>query len=268
MSSHGAIDTETKAYVLPSNASKGRNYECAECNQRVIFRHGEVRTPHFAHFVPTTKCTYYNTSSGESDNHKHAKLLLQKWIAEKKPIEFCWTCQNQTNWGTCGVGVDESIAYKDGDTVVLEYRDPGKQYVADVAVLNNGKLRYIIEVVHSHRTTTTCRPEPWFEVNANDIGEQLHFGEEVIVLDNCRLKNSKFCSNCKVKSERWVSNIPILAKKYGGERAWRQDRPCIGCERMSYSPEWIANRPRQVCKLCLGNEPDKVRNALSDAIWS
>jgi hypothetical protein len=65
-----------------------------------------------------------------------------------------------------------------------------------------------------------------------------------------------------------VSNIPILAKKYGGERAWRQDRPCIGCERMSYSPEWIANRPRQVCKLCLGNEPDKVRNALSDAIWS
>jgi len=256
------VNTET--YILPLRATKGRQYECAECYQRVIFRKGEVRTPHFAHLTPTTKCTYYNPTPGESDNHKHAKLLLQKWITEKKPINLCWTCQTQTKWGACGVGVDESIVYKDGDTVVLEYRDPDKQYVADVAIMNGGELRYIIEVVHSHRTTTTCRPEPWFEVEASEVDEQMQFGEDTnIVVENCRLKNPKFCSNCKVKSEHWVNNIPVLTRKYGSERQWRQDKPCIGCDQMRYSPEWIANRPRQVCKLCLGNEPTRVREALS-----
>lgn len=228
----------------------------------------EVRTPHFAHFNPSTKCKYYDGSPGESESHRHAKLLLQKWLLARRAIEFGWSCQQQTSFGSCGVGVEHALRYKDGDEVVLEYRGPSGKYVADVAILNAGTPRYIIEIVHSHRTTTTCRPEPWFEVKASDIDEGCHYGEEIIYLEDCRIHNPRFCSNCTVKCEPWVQHIPILVKKYGQERSWNQDEPCIGCGRSSYSPEWIAKRPRQVCKLCLGNEPNRVREAIHRRIWS
>ncbi len=270
MSSHGAIDVETNNYVLPSQALKGKSYTCAECHQRVIFRSGQVRIPHFAHFTPSTKCTFYNLSAGESDAHKHAKLLLQKWFREKKPISFNWSCQNTTTFGHCGVmdGFTEyAIEYKDGDEIVLEYRSPDKKYIADVAILNNGVVRYVIEVKYSHSTTSECRPEPWFEVSANDIGEGLHYGEQHIYLPNCRINEKRYCANCTVKQEKWVTGIPVLTKKHGIERSWKQDAACLCCKREQYSPEWIAGRPRQVCKICLGTESEKVRQIVDELIW-
>jgi hypothetical protein len=269
MSSHGALDSETNIYVLPSNALKGREYVCADCNQRVILRKGTVRIHHFAHFTPTTKCKFYE-HSGESETHKHAKLLMMKWLNEKRSISFSWQCQKQTPFGTCGTSdgyTDFEIEYKEGDQVELEYRCPIKKYIADVAVLNNGKVRYIIEIKHSHSTTTTVRPEPWFEVDANDISEGNHYGEETIYLPNCRIYEKRYCANCRVKEQAWVSTIPPLTKKYGIERQWRQDIPCLLCKRMQYNPEWIQGTPRQVCKICLGCEPDKLRELCMKSIW-
>lgn len=271
MSSHGATDTETGEYVLPTNACKGRSYKCADCEQRVILRQGSVRIHHFAHFTPTTKCNYYNTNPGESDNHKHAKLLLQKWIQQKRPLAFSWDCKNQTKFGSCNTSdgyTEESIEYKDGDEVVLEYRDPNGKYIADVCILNNGNVRYIIEVKHSHQTTTSCRPEPWFEVDANDIEEGFHYGEECVYLTNCRTNEKRYCANCRVKQEKWIVHIPILNKKHGEERLWKQDADCLVCKRDQYSPEWVNGRPRQVCKICFGTESEKLHKIVDDLIWS
>lgn len=270
MTEHGAIDCETNEYVQPENALKSREYRCGECNQRVILRKGNVRICHFAHFNPSTKCRFYNTSSGESDNHKHAKLLLQKWLQQKRKITFGWSCQNQISFGTCSVmdnTTKHTIHYKEGDTVVLEYRDPYGKYIADIAVLNNDKVRYIIEIKHSHQTSTTCRPEPWFEVDSNSIDEGCHYGEDEILLENCRINDKRYCANCRVKQEKWVSAIPILQKKYGVERSWKQELPCILCKRNQYNPEWIEKRPRQVCKICLGSEPDRLREIVNKMVW-
>lgn len=271
MSAHGAIDTETQAYVVPRNASKGRNYVCTDCSQRVVFRCGDVRVPHFAHFTPSIKCTYYNATAPESDQHKHAKQLLKTWLSARKEITFGWACRSQTPFGTCGAmtdATDHSVEYKDGDEVVLEYRDPAGKYVADVAVINAGQVRYIVEVAHSHRTTTTSRPEPWFEVQANNVAKGLHGdGDDEIYLEDCRINNSRFCSNCRVKQERWVAGIPMLHHCYRHERMWKQDIPCIRCRRIQYSPEWIGGRPRQVCKICLGNHPDEVRERMNHHVW-
>lgn len=270
MSYYGALDCETNRYILPQQASKSRLYRCGECDQRVILRQGKIRICHFAHFNPSTKCKFYNTATGESESHKHAKLLLQKWIQEKRKIRFGWSCQNQNYFGTCNTMdsmTEYSIEHKEGDTVVLEYRDPYGKYVADVAILNNDKLRYIIEIKHSHQTITTCRPEPWFEVQTNSIDEGCHYGEDEIFLENCRINSKHYCANCTIKKEKWVSIIPILQKRYGKERSWEQDLPCISCKTKVYSPEWIEKRPRQVCKLCLGNEPGKVREIANKLIW-
>lgn len=264
MATHGAIDCETNEYITPNKAQKGREYKCADCDQRVIIRKGDVRIHHFAHFNPSSKCRFY-IGSGESENHKHAKLLLSEWLKAKKPINFTWSCLNQNKHGTCQTydwNTDHDIEYKDGDEVIIEYRDPVKKYIADVAVLNNGTVRYIIEVKHSHQTTSTTRPDPWFEVDADEIDEGCHYGEDVIYLNNCRINDTRYCSNCTVKKEPWTLEIPILVKKYGLERKWIQDELCIVCERERYNPEWIGERPRQVCKICLGSEPLMVQQAV------
>lgn len=270
MSNHGAVDRETNNYVLPNNASKGREYTCADCNQRVILRQGSVRVHHFAHFNPSTKCRFYNTSVGESEYHKHAKLLLQKWLRENRKITFGWACQNQHQYGKCSTmnsSTEHTIKYRIGDEVLVEYRDPRGKYVADVAVLNNGIVRYIIEIRHSHQTTTSHRPEPWFEVNSSDVDEGCHYGSDEIFLENCRINEMRLCANCRVKKEKWVSSLPILDKRYGQERMWEQDVPCICCGRKKYNPEWIEKKPRQVCKICLGNEPQKVKEMANKLIW-
>jgi hypothetical protein len=268
MTSYGAIDTDTQDYVLPGRALKGRSYVCADCSQRVIFRSGDVRIPHFAHYSPTTRCTYYSTTAGESDAHKHAKLLIESWICARRPIAFTWNCQEQQAFGSCGSMTQRIlIDYKDGDEVVLEYRSPSGSYVADVAVVNAGVVRFIIEVVHTHRTVTTDRPEPWVEVRADQVAHETAHSGTNICLDDCRIKNPRTCSNCSVKKQRWARTIPVLSKRYGSERGWTQDVPCMGCGRTKYNPEWIERLPRQVCKLCLGNEPERVRAALSAAVW-
>lgn len=262
MSIHGAINTETSIYTIPSRACKNTLYKCPDCNQRVIFRNGSVRVPHFAHFVSSIKCKFYNQTPGESETHKHAKLFIQQLLNEKKPITFIWSCKNQTKFGECGVSDDsteERIEYKDGDKVVLEYREPNGKYIADIAVINNEKVRYIIEIKHSHQTTTNYRPEPWFEIYADDV---INNKESDYWFDNCRINNKRFCTNCRVKQEDWVSKIPVLNQRYGSERQWKQSLPCICCGIEQYSPEWIQNRPRQVCKICLGSEPENVKIAI------
>jgi hypothetical protein len=269
MSSYGALDTETSVYVLPARASKGRSYKCADCNQRVILRQGNVRIHHFSHFTPTTRCNFYE-NAGESESHKHAKLLMSNWLREKRSITFSWQCQAQTYSGTCGTYqsgcTEHAIEYKDGDEVIIEYRDLDRKYTADVAVLNGGSVRYIIEIKHSHQTTTNVRPEPWFEVNTKD--DEFHDESDAKDFENCRMNEKRYCSNCQVKTEKWVNMIPILPKKYGVERRWKQDMKCISCERTSYTPEWINQIPRQVCKPCLGNQPVKVRELVDKLIWS
>ena len=58
------------------------------------------------------------------------------------------------------------IQYEDGDEVKEEFRGPGGKWIADIAILNAGNVRCIIEVQVTHKTVTP-RPEPWYEIDAN-----------------------------------------------------------------------------------------------------
>ncbi len=268
MSERSAIDTETGTRVSPDRALKGRTYKCEECNQRVVLRAGDIRVRHFAHYVPTTKCKYYD-SPGESDEHKEAKRTLAKWISEKRFIEFGWSCQNQTKFGTCTAS-DYKTQYRvdhlDGDEVVTEWRDPSGKFTADVAVINAGKLRYIVEIKHTHATTTLVRPEPWFEVSTDSVDEGAHYEEPVIYLSNIRLNEKRHCSQCIAMSMPWLDKLPRLVKKYGAERKWTQDQPCMECGCKQYSPVYYMGF-RQVCKMCLSDETDKVHAKTMRLFW-
>ena len=134
----GAIDFENN-YVSPSDALKGKTYKCIECNNRVILRKGDIRIHHFAHYTQTNTCNYYDHPN-ESQIHKDAKLLLAKLLINKKHIEFVWDCDFpycRASSSCYAFSEVPSIKHKDGDEVILEYRDKDNKWVADVAVVNN-----------------------------------------------------------------------------------------------------------------------------------
>jgi len=77
----GAIDTSTKKYTSPHEATKDSEYKCIECDQIVIFKKGSKRIPHFSHYA-YSKCTYYEHPN-ESQIHKDAKMRIVSWLENK-----------------------------------------------------------------------------------------------------------------------------------------------------------------------------------------
>ncbi len=259
----GAVQSDTNEYVLPYDAVKTTKYHCFSCKQPVILRKGTVRKPHFSHQVSNdVKCTYYEHPN-ESELHMDAKHKLADLLQKKVPLVI-WYSNNCT---TCvsGQGICYNIIYHTDDKVIIEYRDPGNTYIADVAVLNDGKVKYIFEIKHTHATTTTTRPEPWYEFAADEIlneYEKLHtlsLNVSTYELHCIRSEESKnwHCMECRLKQDRvpWAKNLPRLPYKDGEKYTkWdHQESPCIVCGRTKYNPVF-AKGYRQICKICMSND--------------
>jgi hypothetical protein len=261
----GAIEKTTSTYTLPYNAEKGKEYECIDCKQKVIFRKGDKRVAHFSHYSPTNTCTYFEHPN-EGQLHKDTKLKIAQWLKEKKRIAFTWSCCECHCWPAMHNDNEIELKYSDNDDVVVEYRDPKGKYIADIAVLNNNKVKYIIEIKDTHTTTTNVRPEPWYEVSVKSVEESIKTNNECIVdgsgdpltLDCERKSILRCCNTCRAIKEDWTFNIPLLDKKIGQEGAWNQLKDCIHCGRTHYNPVFKKGF-RQVCKICLGEYYDDIK---------
>ncbi len=259
----GALNTKTNNYTFPNKGEKGQDYKCVDCNQKVIFRKGNVRVPHFAHYSATNTCTYFEHQN-EGQLHKNAKFKLAQMLKDKRKITLTWQC---CSCECIPAGDDIDVEYSDGDKVIVEYRDPAGKYVADIAVLNKDNLiKYIFEIKDTHATTTNTRPEPWFEFSVKGIEGSEESNIECIndgLEDNLnlyceRVCNLRKCNNCKAEEEAWALNLPYLGKKVGGEGAWKQTADCILCGRDQYNPVFIKGF-RQICKICLGTEYEELK---------
>jgi ssDNA-binding Zn-finger/Zn-ribbon topoisomerase 1 len=268
----GALDSLTNAYVLPSNATKDRSYKCPDCNQKVIPRKGTIRRHHFAH-SNLLNCQYFEHPN-ESQKHKDAKYKLAERLKNKFKIilsSCCPKCRSSP-----AALDDYEYTYDNDDNVIVEYRDPNNKYVADIAVLNNGNVKSIFEIKHTHETTTNVRPEPWYEITTEKIFEEEeriassdpnhpeNFLEKDIYYLSCvRNSRNRYCINCSVMYESWALNIPMLSKRRGVEVKWKQDAPCIICKRDQYSPQFIKG-PRQLCQICLATDYEKIKGMYSN----
>jgi len=267
----GALESETNKYVSPFNASKDKTYKCVDCSQRVLLKKGTIRRAHFSHYSSTNTCSYYEHPN-ESQMHKDAKYKLAERLNNKFPITINTCCSKCL----CMPGAfdDLKIEYLDGDNSIVEYRDPGNRWVADVALINNGKIRYIFEIKHTHATITNVRPEPWFEFTTEEI-----FEEEKRIFENdfddvlgkkylltcTRTSKNRYCDNCRILTYSWVDNLPRLNNRVGIEGKWTQEMPCIICKRNQYSPVFIRG-PRQICKICLAPSEEKLKTEYSKLV--
>ena len=188
----GAIDKDNN-YIFPHNGIKKEKYTCPDCNEDIIFKKGEIVTPHFSH-KKDSNCTYYSSSPSESEIHIYAKNKLAQWLEKKKKLKIlvsCTSCNEQF--------VNKKIKYKDGDEVIIEYNSPCRKYVADVAIINNGKVRYVLEITNTHKTIdkgAEARPEPWFDFNATDIINDMNFDKNKSKLSCIRNDCNRFCDKC------------------------------------------------------------------------
>jgi Competence protein CoiA-like family len=209
MSNHlsmGAIDIEHNIYVRPDNASKLCGYKCPDCNKSVIFKKGNINRPHFAHKKSNNPCLYYDKPN-ESQIHKEAKLLMQSLLKEQKKILFYHKCNN----GNHKFEINRLDKYNNTESLLehsFMFNEKRKQ--ADIALIdkNTKDIIYIIEICYKHKTTEDTRPEPWFEINAENLIAYVNsnnFQNEYYELECIRDKYSCIeCYNIKQKYELWL----------------------------------------------------------------
>ena len=162
----GAVCSATRRLIFPDIALKSEKYNCPVCENSVIFRKGEKNAPHFAH-TKNSNCSYYVGNGGETDLHKEAKIRIQYDAIHKLFNEYFRSCV------ACGDKFRIPVNYPETYDVVCEhrYKDEGGQKSADVAIVDklNPSIKFIIEVLNTHKTAETSRSGEWVELKAEDI---------------------------------------------------------------------------------------------------
>lgn len=279
----GALNSVTNKYTLPTLALKTDKYKCVECRKNVILKKGQIKRAHFAHYAQSNVCNYYDRPN-EAQIHKDAKLLMVKLLTDKVLLQFCWDCDYCIKYPESFPEIENSyryygpfyynqpfpdldtpsIEYKDGDEVITEFRDKNNKWVADVALVNNGEVRYIFEIKNTHATITNCRPEPWYEVKADNFinkvneimgrtGEEKYEKDHIINIECIRKIQFRRCYGSFCSRETWVKYICINSNIL--------INGCIICEN-----ETTDNvGPVRICYDCLNKDihTQRIRKAYS-----
>jgi hypothetical protein len=199
----GAINKNTNNYEYPRIANKENKYKCPYCEKNVIFRNGKIKQPHFAHYKSDSPCFYYDKPS-ETQVHKDAKLLMKSLLDNKKNIVIDKTCNISTQ-----VCLPDNIYcddyYDENTKAVIEhkfyYNNANRS--ADVALIENDKIKIIFEICYKNKTKEENRPDPWFEIKADTFINSTNSGENInekgeIEIECIREYN---CKCCKEKEE-------------------------------------------------------------------
>jgi hypothetical protein len=197
----GAINVLTNEYEYPKIATKMNSYKCPCCENKVCFRKGKVKKPHFAHLKSNHPCGYYDRPN-ETQIHKDAKMLIKTLLTNKKIIMFyrkCYYC-NKTTKDVLYISSDD---YND-TTAVIEHKFyyNGSNKSADVALLENKNIKYIIEICYKHKTKEENRPEPWVEINAEQLIKNVNNTNNLETRIEC-IRDYK-CVSCIFKEEQKI----------------------------------------------------------------
>ena len=236
----GAININTNNYELASSAIKENIFKCPDCSNQVILKKGKIRTHHFAHSNENVRCNYY-IRPNETQIHKESKQLLKYFIENDYQLKFKRTCENNCcikKW---------KIQQKDKSSKIkLEhkfiYNNLNK--IADVACLDNKEeLWCCFEILVSHKTDEGSRPEPWFEIDGNELIKLNFINENKIIELNCYRQ-----LECKHKYKTLLKKIPKLTKVNNFPN--EQQKYCIECCKSKYNPIVLNNNYYAVCESC------------------
>ena len=206
----GAINKKTGEYIYPKIANKKDDYSCPDCDKNLIFCHGKVKVPYFRHCVDEyNPCNYYDKPN-ESQIHKDGKLLMKKLLEDKTEISLvrkCISCDGDDVFDIKEMGDTSKIKIE----YTFEYN--GKK-IADVAYVDDNKIKYIFEICNTHKTDEEKRPEPWFEIDALTLINKANENYQNSLKISCI--RCKKCSKCiekyNIVNEKKIAAKSILLK--------------------------------------------------------
>jgi hypothetical protein len=179
--SMGAINKDTNNYEYPKIANKKYKYSCPCCEKDVIFKKGTIKQPYFAHYKTDNPCYYYDKPS-ETQIHKDAKMLMKTLLDNKKNISIhrtCNYCEQRNCYYTKEICYDIDEDYNENTKAFIEYKFyyNNSNRSADIALIENDKIKYIFEICYKNKTKEENRHEPWVEINAEDLINKINSGE-------------------------------------------------------------------------------------------
>ena len=226
----GAKDEHTGKYVHPEFANKKGKYSCLDCEKELVPVKGNVRIHHFRHKVDDNPCHYYSNPT-ESQIHKSAQMFM-KTLLENSSIQINRSC----------ICCKKNIVLKlpeipDDSSIVLEYRFEHKfdqrlirvnaiydevgsmikfekqvkytveSKIADVAMVHNETPICIFEILHTHKTRSEDRPEPWFELDAPSL--LMIKNTEAVILNCIREEPCSVCYMGHLKTNNLEKYVRI-----------------------------------------------------------
>lgn len=211
----GAINIESKSYEYPKIASKENSYECPECAKKVILRKGLIKKAHFSHLKSTNKCYFYDRPN-ESQIHKNAKLLMKKLLDEKRSISFnrhCNSCKiyNSSIINKISVNIDLDTYVSSESQIEYKFYFNNSHKSADVALITRLGTVYLFEILNTHRTLEKDRPEPWFELDANELINTVNNTDINEKINIICMRNFD-CESCKLKENESIENSRKMQK--------------------------------------------------------
>ena len=227
--SMGAINKTTNKYEYPKIANKINKYKCPFCEKDVIFRNGKIKQPHFAHYKSDNPCSYYEKPN-ETQIHKDAKLLMKTLLDNKNKILFyreCYECLLEENTIFEYKIIDND--YNENTIATMEYRFNynNSNRSADVALVENKDIKYIFEICYKNKTKEENRPEPWFEINAEKLINNINSVKNIDTNNEIRIEciRDYKCDYCKevIECER-KRQIHFLEKLIIKEKEQKQEK--------------------------------------------
>lgn len=206
MSAHfgcGAFIRGTENFITVNNASKDDKHDCPHCRKPVCFKKGLKNRPHFAHHASTNPCSYYDKPS-ESQIHKDAKYCLRTELNEHREMSFYrQCCQCNCNYDVLLITSNTYNKHTKGmceHDCRFKYEDSMK--IPDVALVENGKIKHIFEIYHTHRTSENSRPPhiPWVEIEAQPFINYINTTSDTELRIQCM--RDFICGCCVLDNER------------------------------------------------------------------
>jgi hypothetical protein len=246
----GALDINNNNFCLPFSASKQNNYKCIECNEKVKFCKGDYNKPYFSHY-PNGNCNYYEHPS-ESDIHKNAKFLLANLLENR--IKIIFTRKTDCNHD---YKLENKIIYNKYDEIEVEFKK--ENFIADIAILSDNKIKYIFEIFVTHKTELE-RPEPWFEIDAKKLIEKCNSNFDSLEIECIRSNITKLCYGPFCLEEKCLYKIPY----------YNNNDNCIICNKIIIEAIVLLNKKRKICTKCyiadIPHNNRKIRNYLNNII--
>ena len=135
-------------------------------------------------------CYYYDRPN-ESQIHKDAKMLMKMLLDNKTSLSFYRKCFCKRT--ICVYELTKDSYNK--RTAIIEYKFHynNSNCSADVALVENGDIKYIFEICYKNKTREENRPEPWIEIDAETFINIINSKNDKIKIECKRDYTCKFC---------------------------------------------------------------------------